>query len=156
MIKLIFVGLWACGITLLSSWAAMSWKSNKVAEAAKAAESHATGLEQLRTKMISVPVISDGAIQGYIVAQFNFTLEQKVLHRLPIKPEAVLVDEAFKTIYASENIDFRNLKKQDVPTLLKTIGDNVNKRFGASLVESVLIQELNYVPKAEARMMERR
>ena len=40
--------------------------------------------------------------------------------------------------------------------MLKSINDGVNKRFGAQLVESVLIQELNYVSKAEARLGDKR
>ena len=156
MIKLIFVGLWACAITLLSSWAVMSWKTAKATQVAHEADAHAPVSEEFRSKMISVPIIADGAIQGYVVAQFNFTLDGKVLKRLSIKPEAVLLDEAFNTIYAGEKIDFRAIKKQDLPALLKTIGDNVNKRFGAQLVERTMIQELNYVPRAEARMSEKR
>ena len=71
---------------------------------------------------------------------------------MTIKPDAILMDEAFKTIYAGETIDFRNIKKQDLPALLKAIGDNANQRLSAPMVQDVLIQELNYVPKAEARM----
>ena len=70
--------------------------------------------------------------------------------------EAILLDEAFKVIYAGEAIDFRNIKKQDLAAMLKSIGDGVNKRFETPLVESVLIQELNYVSKAEARLGEKR
>lgn len=155
MIKLIFVGLWACAVTLGSSWAVNAWKSGKAAEAAQEADKHAAGLEQVRTKMISVPIIAEGAIQGYVVAQFAFSIDSKLLKTLSIKPDAIIMDEAFKTIYAGETIDFQNLKKQDLPALLKTISENTNRRFKAQLVQDVLIQELNYVPKAEARMGER-
>jgi hypothetical protein len=157
VIKLILVGLWACAVTLGSSWAVMSWKSTKAAEAATAEpEKFSGGVEQVRTKVISVPIIAEGAIQGYVVAQFAFNVESKLLKRMSVKPEPILLDEAFKTIYAGETIDFRNLKKQDLAALLSAIGANVNKRFGMPVVDDVLIQELNYVPKAEARMGERR
>ena len=33
------------------------------------------GLETVRTRMISVPVIRSGAIQGYVLAQFSFTAD---------------------------------------------------------------------------------
>ena len=156
MIKLIIVGLWACAITLSSCWAVVSWTASKPVEVEREPEKQAGGLEHVRTKMISVPVISDGAIQGYVIAQFTFSIEAKHLKQLSIKPEAILLDEAFKVIYAGETIDFRNIKKQDLPAMLKTIGDGVNKRFGTPLIESVLIQELNYVSKAEARLGEKR
>jgi hypothetical protein len=75
---------------------------------------------------------------------------------LSIRPEAILLDEAFKVIYAGEAIDFRNIKKQDLPAMLKSINEGVNKRFGSQIVESVLIQELNYISKAEARLGDKR
>jgi len=156
VIKLIFVGLWACAITLGSSWAVIAWKSGKAADAAREPDKYAGGLEQVRTKMISVPIIADGAIQGYVIVQLAFSIEAKQLKQMTIKPDAILMDEAFKTIYAGETIDFRNIKKQDLPALLKAIGDNANRRHGAPMVQDVLIQELNYVPKAEARLGEKR
>ncbi|MFM9849240.1 MAG: hypothetical protein ACKVP3_19020 [Hyphomicrobiaceae bacterium] len=157
MIKLILVGLWACAITLSSCWAVVSWTAaGKPAEAEHSAEKQTNTLEHVRTKMISVPIISEGAIQGYVIAQFIFSIDAKQLKQLSIKPEAILLDEAFKVIYAGETVDFRNIKKQDLPAMLKTINDGVNKRFGSPLVESVLIQELNYVSKAEARLGDKR
>jgi hypothetical protein len=155
VIKLILVGVWVCVVTLASSYAAISWKSNAAKEASAHGDKLVGALEHVKTKMISVPIIAEGAIQGYVVAQFSFTIDSHVLKRLSIKPDVFLIDEAFKTIYAGETIDFRKLKKQDLSGLLKTLGDNVNKRFGEPIVESVLIQELNYVPKAEARQGER-
>ena len=155
MIKLIFVGLWACAISLGSSWAVIAWKAGKAAEAVHEPDKHSGGLEQVRTKMISVPVIANGAIQGYVVAQFAFSIDAKLLKKLTIKPDAILMDEAFKTIYAGEAIDFANLKKQDLTALLKTVSDNANRRFGVPMIQDVLIQELNYVPKAEVRQGER-
>ena len=156
MIKLIIVGLWACVVTLGSCWAVASWTASKVVDVEREPDKQTGGLEHVRTKMISVPIISEGAIQGYVIAQFIFSIEAKHLKQLSIKPEAILLDEAFKVIYAGETVDFRNIKKQDLAAMLKSISDGVNKRFGTPLVESVLIQELNYVSKSEARLGEKR
>ena len=161
MIKLILVGLWACAITLSSCWAVVSWTAgSKLADSEQAhghgGEKSGSTLEHVRTKMISVPIIAEGAIQGYVIAQFIFSIDAKQLKQLSIRPEAILLDEAFKVIYAGEAIDFRNIKKQDLPAMLKSINEGVNKRFGSQIVESVLIQELNYISKAEARLGDKR
>lgn len=155
MIKLIFVGLWACAVSLGSSWAVMAWKTSQSAAAAHQSDKHSAGVEHVRTKMISVPIIAEGAIQGYVVAQLAFNIDANLSKQLTIKPDAILMDEAFKTIYAGETIDFQNLKRQDLPALLKAVGDSANRRLGAPMIQDVLIQELNYVPKAEARLGER-
>jgi hypothetical protein len=161
VIKLILVGLWACAITLSSCWAVVSWTAaSKLAESEQAhghgGDKSGSTLEHVRTKMISVPIIAEGAIQGYVIAQFIFSIDAKQLKQLSIRPEAILLDEAFKVIYAGEAIDFRNIKKQDLPAMLKSINEGVNKRFGSQIVESVLIQELNYISKAEARLGDKR
>jgi hypothetical protein len=101
--------------------------------------------------MISVPVIIEGSIQGYVMAQLIFTIDSKTLRDMPIKPDIYLQDEAFKTIYGEGTIDFRQAKKRDLFALAKSIADNANKRFGTNLVQDVLFQEMNYLPKEGIR-----
>jgi hypothetical protein len=109
------------------------------------------GIESIKTKMISVPIVADNAVQGYVMAQFVFTVDGKVMKRLALKPDVFLVDEAFKAIYGGGSIDFRQFKKQDLPGLSKQIAGNVNKRLGVRLIDDVLVQELNYIPKDQVR-----
>lgn len=149
MIKFVILGVWTCLATLGSSYAAMSWKSgqgNAVKE-----EKFFGGLDYIKTDLISVPMIDDGKIHGYVIAQFVFTVEAKLVGKFSVPPNVFLVDEAFKAIYASHEINFTNLQKQDLPLLTKTIKDNVNKRLEAEMVEGVLIEQINYVPKAMSR-----
>ena len=161
MIKLILVGVWVCVVTLASSYAAVTWRAGS-GSGHDSGKGHGNnghggghksdgGAEHVRPKMISIPIIADGAVQGYVVAQFIFTVDTTELKRLPVVPEPLLLDEAFKSIYAGETIDFRRFKRQDLPALGKKIQAGANKRFGSPLVQDVLIQELNYVPKDEAR-----
>jgi hypothetical protein len=147
MIKLILCGVWACAITLLSCYAAVSWHSRVPASE----EGAPASIETVRTRMISVPVVTGGAIHGYVMAQFVFTVDSKTMKQLSVKPDLFLLDEAFKTIYSGDSVDFRQFKKQDLPKLSKQIGENVNKRLGANLINDVLIQEFNYIPKENVR-----
>lgn len=149
MIKMLIAGVWVCVVTLASAYAAVSWYMPRPAEA-DGQKSHAN-TDAVRSRMISVPVIADGALQGYVVAQFVFNVDGKVMKAMALKPDLFLVDEAFKTIYAEETIDFRQIKKQDLPRLSKKIAENVNKRLGSRLVEDVLIQEFNYLPRESMR-----
>jgi hypothetical protein len=85
------------------------------------------------------------------MAQFVFSVDSKTLQQMAVKPDIFLVDEAFKTIYSGDSVDFRQFKKQDLPMLAKRIGDNVNKRLGVALINDVLIQEFNYIAKDRVR-----
>lgn len=148
MIKVVFVGLWVCLVTLGATYAVVSWHTTRAPEPEHKAFG---GLESVRTRMISVPVVADGTVQGYVMAQFVFTADANAMRRLSVKPDVFLLDEAFKTIYGSDRIDFRKSRKQDLPGLAKDIADNVNKRLGVALIEEVLVQELNYVSKEDVR-----
>jgi len=149
MMKLLFVGLWACAVSLGATYAVIEWKLRQMG--AHVSEESEGKLAEVKTKAINVPIIADGAVQGYIIAQFVFTIDSKLLSEMPIKPEVYLLDEAFKTIYAGEKVNFRQMKRQDLPGLAKQLGENVNKRLGAALVHDVLIDQLSYVPKEEVR-----
>ena len=149
MIKLILCGLWVCLVTLGSTYAAVSWHTARAPQ--PEAQKLFGGLETVKTRMISVPVVADGAIHGYVMAQFVFTADAKVMKNLSVKPDVFLLDEAFKAIYGGETVDFRTFKKQDLPALSKQIGDSVNKRLGVHLVDDVLVQELNYIAKDHVR-----
>jgi hypothetical protein len=149
MIKLIGIGIWACAVSLGASYAVLQWTA-KSDDTAVSTE-HEEKISEVRTKQINVPIIADGTVTGYVIAQFVFTIDNKILKTIPVKPEIYLLDEAFKTIYAGEKVNFKHLKKQDLPALAKQLGENVNKRLAAPLIHDVLIDQLSYVPREEAR-----
>lgn len=150
MIKPILLGVWLCGVTLGSAYGVLTWQKNQKA-AAIAAATQPLVLQQFETKVLNVPIIADGAVQGYVLAQFAFTVEPEKIKDLSTKPDLILVDEAFKLIYAGEAVDFRHLRRADVDALSKIILTNVNKRLGQPLVHSVLVQQLNYLPRDQLR-----
>jgi ABC-type sulfate transport system permease subunit len=150
VIKLILAGLWACLITLAASYAAVSWHANHASPEPEP-ERLAGVTETVRTRMISVPVIRSGLVQGYVVAQFSFTAEAATLKRLPLKADVVVLDEAFRAIYSEDGFDFRNMKKQDLGALMKRIVEGSNQRFGTHVVQDAFIQEFSYVTKDGVR-----
>ncbi|HEX2841765.1 hypothetical protein [Hyphomicrobium sp.] len=148
MMKLLATGIWASIMTLGATFGVLQWqKSQTPGQAVEGSKK----LEELRTKAINVPIIGEGTIQGYMVAQFVFSVDSNVLKELPISPEVYVLDEAFKTIYAGEQVNFQNMKKQDLPELAKKLGENVNKRLGVDMVQDVLIEQLSYIPKKDVR-----
>jgi hypothetical protein len=150
MIRLLTIGFWVCLVTLASAYAGVYWRTSARAPQPEAAK-HSGGVETVRTKMLSVPIIADGAIQGYVMAQFVLTVDSKVTKSLSVKPDVFFRDEAYRAIFAGTNVDFRNFKKQDLAGLAKQIAQGVNDRVGVRVIEDVLVQELNYVPKSAIR-----
>jgi hypothetical protein len=148
MVKLVLVGFWACLMTLASSYAATYWKA---AQTKTAGAEQAQNIEYKKTKEFTIPRISDGAIQGYIIAQLSYSVDPTVLKNLSAPPDAFLLDEAYRYIYMDDTIDFNNLKKYDFPKFTKTLIQNVNARLNSNLVKEILIQEFTYMTKSDLK-----
>lgn len=147
MIKSILASLWIAAVALGSSYAALSWRLSS----GLGNEKGLAGLDYIKPKTINAPVVADGAVQGYIIAQFVFTVDRKLAREMSVPPETFLLDEAFKAIYGGANLDFHKITREDLATLAKTVTDRINERFGARFVHEALIQKLTYLPKEKTR-----
>jgi hypothetical protein len=148
MLKILFTGIWILATTLASSYVAASWKTGKP----PAAEAQPLiGLNYTKTPVINVPMIAEGAIAGYVIAQFVYTADSPQLNGLSVPPDPFIVDEAFRTIYEDVHLDFENLERYDIAALTTRIRTNVNGRFGRELVEDVLVEQFNYISSDEVR-----
>jgi len=149
MIRLVATGLWICFVTVLSSYAATLWQTQTAPESE--VDKLFGGLKSMQTSIISVPVVVAGAVQGYVLAQFTFTMNANTLGRMSVKPDVFLLDAAFRAIYSGDAAALRGSRKQDLQALTAAIKSRVNERFGSALVEDVLIEQYNYMPKDEVR-----
>lgn len=149
MIKLLATGVWACLVTAAGSIVVLSWQSGEVPPVH--GNSALNGSAVVKPRLISVPIIKEGKVQGYVVARLAYMVDNKVLEQLSFKPDLILVDEAIRTIYMEGGVDFRKLERQDLASFRKALAQNINLRLGVELVSDVLIEELDYLTKEEVR-----
>jgi hypothetical protein len=147
--KLLITGIWACLVTVGTSFGISYWQESAAALPAK--QDQPEGLVYEKTKVINVPMIAEGIVQGYIITQLVFTANAKVLRQLPVPPEPFVVDEAFRTIYADQKLDFKNLGRYDLAQFAQTIRAQVNKRLQTEALQEILVQDFNYVSKDQIR-----
>ncbi len=147
MIKSILLTVWVALLSLSANFAIGYWKEDH----AHSADSGAKALEQRKTRIINVPILSDGAVQGYVVAQFAYTGEAAALKAAGVAPDGVILDEAFRLLYAEEKTDFRKLQRADLNKLIDILRARVVERIPPELVKEILVQEFNYVSKDEIR-----
>ncbi|MGB8279260.1 MAG: hypothetical protein WCF20_15190 [Methylovirgula sp.] len=145
MIKLIASCLWICLITATAAYAAATWKLQ--AEAAIPAP-NVEKLQYHKSGTLNVPMIANGAVQGYVVVEFGFTETEKAAN-LPVPPDAFLLDEAFRIIYSDPKLDFHHLEKYDVAGLTKALVQTVNRRLNEDAIKEVLVEEINFVSSKE-------
>jgi hypothetical protein len=149
MMKLLITGIWACLVTVGTSFGISYWKETAAALPAK--QDQPEGLVYEKVKVINVPMIADGSVQGYIVTQLVFTANAKVLRQLPVPPEPFVVDEAFRMIYGDQKLDFKNLGRYNLTQFAQTVRAQVNKRLQTDALQEVLVQDFNYVSKDQIR-----
>jgi len=140
------IGVWVLIVALASSYAAVYFdNTKKPAEAEQAA----IALQFDKTRVINVPMIAKGSVQGFVVAQFGYTVDAAMLKKTQLSPEAFLLDEAFRTLYSDDHLDFSHLEKYDINKFTKHLVQATNERLGSNLVKSVLIQDFTYFSKEE-------
>ncbi|KZK83376.1 hypothetical protein PsAD13_02773 [Pseudovibrio sp. Ad13] len=149
MLKVLVTGVWICLVTVGAAYFTALYKTDFDPMLQKNA--HLEGLDYQSTPTINVPVLEDGKIHGYIVAQFVFTVDSELLAKLAVPPHAFIVDEAFRIIYSKADKEFAQLKKSDLKELTDEVRDRVNERFATDIVQDVLIQDFTFHVPASLR-----
>lgn len=146
MIKLLGIGVWVMVVTLGTGYA-MATLSGGEEPAAPKQPTYFEGLDYKKTNSIAVPLISENAIKGYVLARFVYTIDGKLAASLAVPPEPIILDEAFRAVYSVSGFDFNNPERYDLAALLTSIKDTVNKRYGQKVVEDVMVDQFDFLPK---------
>jgi flagellar basal body-associated protein FliL len=149
VIKTLLIGLWVCIVALGSSYFFVQMNNSSAAHVPSEAEVEV--IEFIKTDMVSVPVIREGKVQGYLVAQLSFAVNKTATAKLAFEPTPYLVDVAYRALYENSAIDFAQLQPQDLTLLAKKILEGANAKLGGEVVKDVLMNEINYVPRDEVR-----
>ena len=150
MLKAIGLGVWAIVVALIAGYTAATWNTGATVDMVRA-ESAPTGIEYRHPSAITVPMISDGKLRGYVVAKVVFTADAASLRNSPVDPLPFVVDEAFRHIYTDGKVEFDHLAKYNLDKITGDIKDAVNKRLGTDLIKDILVDELNYVDSEQLK-----
>lgn len=145
----LIVGIWACAATFGGVYGGVLWRSRANETPAPA---HQEKLENRKIKPITVPIISNGAVKGYVSAEFSILgvkTDAHGDHAPSLDPESYIMDEAFRQIYAENKIDFTEMQKTDLAVLTGRITANVNKRLGKEAVKETLVKSFAFIPREE-------
>jgi hypothetical protein len=145
--KAFIVGIWVLTVALGATYAAAYFDSTRKAPGADQAV--ASSLQADKTRVINVPMIANGAVQGFIVAQFGYTADAALMKKVSISPEIFILDEAFRTLYSDDHLDFTHIEKYDINKLTTHLVQATNERLGANVVKAILIQDFTYFSKQE-------
>ncbi len=143
MIKTLLVAIWCCG-ALLGAHVGATYVM-KMQQAKKDSPADNSAFETRKSRELSIPIIRDGAVKGYVVVQLNYVVDLEAAKKLQAPPEAFVVDETFQLIYGDEKIDFSHLDRLDLGRMTETLIQRVNTRLRANVITDMGVIEMNFL-----------
>jgi hypothetical protein len=149
MIRFILAAVWICAATVGA--VVYSYQTSLAKQNEAPPPPFFGGMSTLKTGIISIPVLKDGAVGGYFLARLSYTADPDILGILTVPPETMLTDQIYTYLFANPQIDWAHKKSIDLEVFKKGIRDAVNKKLGKELIHDVLIEQVDYLSKAEIR-----
>lgn len=148
MIKIVAIGLWVCLVALGSLM--LGIKTSAQPKAAPVAESATSTIDYDRTEIMSVPILADGKVDGYIISQLVYTVDSSVKEKLKVPLGLFVNDEVFSVFYGSYS-DTRHIEHVKFADVKQEILDGVNQRFPEPVIKDIMVEQFNYVPADQVR-----
>ncbi|MBW3097342.1 hypothetical protein [Pseudohoeflea coraliihabitans] len=149
MIKLIGTGLWVCLVTLGSVYFSVQVAIKDDGSDQK--PNLRRGLETVRGDIVSVPVISEGAVQGYFITRLSYTAVASEIATLSVPADQLITDALYSALIGSEEIDLASLRKFNIDTFRETIRSAVNSRLGEEIFHDVIVEQIDFLNKQDIR-----
>jgi hypothetical protein len=146
VIRALLLAVVTCLSTIGGLYGAMTWKAT--AKSADTAGDQGK-LQMMKTRMVSVPLLSNGEVIGYVVTRLQFVADMELAKLSTVRPEVFVADEAFREIYEKAPEDMKSGRKQVVKELAASVAAGANKRMGRDVVKDVMIDSWAYLSKQD-------
>jgi hypothetical protein len=147
--KLLALGVWGALVTAGAAYGAAVYLSGTPAE--KPIAEAFGGIDYVKLEPLSVPVIRDGAVAGYVVTRIVYAIDTATQKKLGVAPDPFIADETFRTVYSASPVNVEKPEQYDLETLASGIRKNVNARLKGDVLREVLIQQFDYVDRSQLR-----
>lgn len=147
MIKVIAAGIWGALVALATTFSLISYKKNPTA----VQQNEPAQIEQVKTKDINIPFFRNDEMLGYARVQFAFSFDKVQLTQLPIKPDIILVDEAYRSMAEYQFEDPRRPSRTELGKIVDSIRKSCNDRIGSQFIQTVWIQDYAFIPMTSIR-----
>lgn len=155
MMRIIAIGLWICAVAFGSLFFAVRQNASWEDGAALAAPGGFGGVDYVKTDVMSVPIIVDGGVAGYVVTQLVYTVDSNIRNKLGVPLEFFINDEIFRKFYGSYS-DTKQVEKVSFEDVRGAIISDLNARFPEPVIKDLLVEQFNYISAEEIRAMNMR
>ena len=141
------IGVWSALVAAGAESGYSVWRARHASDPPPAAESIKTSVRKL--PRLVVPIIADGALQGYVVATLSGQFDDAKAKEFGLPPDPFIVDETFRYLYSEAGVDFRTFSKVDLERVRSEIVKRAASRLKADVLKDILVDEFNFVPRSE-------
>ncbi len=147
MLKLVFTGVWVCAVALGSVYFSIQHASAPVESDA---ETERRALQQyVPGELITVPVITDGAVQGYFLTKLSFAVDKNKIKRLDVPLKETVTNALFDILVGRKLINVADNNSFDLANFKTAVKEGLNKDMHDEVIFDVLVEQLEYLSKAD-------
>ncbi|OCW56169.1 hypothetical protein [Hoeflea olei] len=154
MIKLLITGIWICAVALASVYFSVQMANKK--ETVEPPAAMFGGLETIRGEMVSIPVIRDGAVQGYFLTRLSYTVDPERAKAMSVPLPELATDVLYTALVGEQVIDFTGARKFDLEAFKTQVKETLNAKLGEEVFHDVLVEQIDFLSKADIRSNMRR
>lgn len=151
MIKFALAAVWICVATLGAVVFAFQSAGAKVDTTVDTGPSMMGGLDYVKTEVMSVPIIRQGEVIGYFLSRLVYTVDPEDMKKLTVPADALITDAVYSYIYSSPEVDFTRTDRLDLDAFRAQMREAINARVKHDLIQDVLVEQVDYLTKAEIR-----
>jgi len=153
MVKFLLLGIW---VSILLSGSVYFFAQNNYDAPAKSSEKIFGGLDYIKLDPITVTIIEERQVKGYVIFEAVYTIKQSTKGKLSVPLEYLFSDLVIGSIHGNPDIDIYRLEKFDLKAFQKQILQNINDKLGEKTVYDVLIQKIDFISKEDVRDLQLR
>lgn len=150
MIKIVVAGVWVCVVTLAAVYFSIQMATAPAPNPADAKPE----TEYVKGEAINIPVITDNGINGYFITKISYMMDKGKSKDLPIPLPALTTDALFTLLVGNKMVDMSKPKDFNLETFRGDIKKGLNDRLGGEYVQSVLVEQLDFLSKDKIRANE--
>ena len=123
----------------------------ELSEPGETGEKYFGKLEHVKLNPMSITIIRNSEIQGYVIIEAAFTISEEDKNNLSIPVEILLKDAINHSIFQNAELDINRLEKFDSTSIQKDIVVALNEKLGDGTIHDVLIQRIDFISTEDVR-----
>jgi hypothetical protein len=149
MVKLLIAGVWVCLVTLGAVYFSVQIATAPAGPSEE--ETRRAQLQLVRGESITVPIIANGAVEGYFLGRVSFRMDKEKMVGVELPMTELMTDELFTLLVGSKMVDLGNTAAFDLEGFRAKVKEDMNTRLGDAMIEEVLVEQLDYMSKEDIR-----